>query len=59
MGHRVAGVQKNGFTEEVARWRAKAAKSASLAKMLELTGLDGIKREMFNLYDQVGGSLGQ
>lgn len=38
---------------EIKRWQETAAGSDSLTELLGLTGLDGIKREMFSLYDQV------
>lgn len=48
-----SGSSKDLSAAEFDRWRAKAEGSSSLTKILELTGLESIKREMFNLYDQV------
>lgn len=39
---------------ELTRWRKTATGSASLTKLLEMSCLDAIKRQMFKLYNQVG-----
>lgn len=47
---------RDGDAAELARWLDKCEDSKSLTQMMQLTGLGAIKREMFNLYDQVGGA---
>ncbi|MEW5300661.1 MAG: hypothetical protein WDW36_003575 [Sanguina aurantia] len=44
---------REGGAAELARWLDKCEDSKSLTQMMQLTGLGAIKREMFNLYDQV------
>ncbi|MEW5313864.1 MAG: hypothetical protein WDW38_005396 [Sanguina aurantia] len=44
---------RDGDAAELARWLDKCEDSNSLTQMMQLTGLGAIKREMFNLYDQV------
>lgn len=53
-GDAAGGSSKQRGEAELTRWYQKAVGIDSLTEILQMTGLDSIKREMFNLYDQVG-----